>query len=118
MKRLKTHEISKYNISFQGGPTTAVQHRVIIFLYNEDKKKIASLCFDDPSVEPKVDSIIRNRKDEIEEIKMHLPVSMYYDVLDMLRNEKPIYISFLDSPPKAYLHTSWEPVGEGEIELQ
>lgn len=41
------------------------------------------------------------------------------DVLDLLRNEKPMYIHYLDDPYRlALLSTSWElpePVGEGEV---
>jgi len=45
-------------------------------------------------------------------IRMCLPSSMFQGVLDMLRNEKPIYCYF--AAGRGFLDTSGEPVGEGE----
>ena len=43
---------------------------------------------------------------------MHLPSTMFENVLDILRNEKPVYIYFAQS--RGFLSTSTEPVGEEE----
>jgi len=45
-------------------------------------------------------------------IKMHLPSSMFENIIDVLRNEKPVYIQFVHG--HRVLQTSLEPVGEGE----
>lgn len=45
-------------------------------------------------------------------IYMHLPSAMFQSVLDVLRNEKPIFIYFAQG--RGFLTTSKEPVGEGE----
>jgi hypothetical protein len=45
-------------------------------------------------------------------IFMHLPGAMFENVLNVLRNEKPISYSF--SGPGAILRTSEEPIGESE----
>ncbi len=45
-------------------------------------------------------------------ITMHLPSTMFENVLDVLRNEKPINYYFASG--HAFLGTSTEPVGEGE----
>ena len=45
-------------------------------------------------------------------IRMHLPSAMFDNVLDVLRNEKPVYIAFLQG--RGFLSTSKEPVGEAE----
>jgi len=45
-------------------------------------------------------------------IRMHLPSSMFQSVLDVLRNEKPVYVYFAQN--RGFLSTSKEPVGEGE----
>ncbi len=45
-------------------------------------------------------------------IIMHLPSAMFENVIDILRNEKPINYYF--SMGHAFLGTSVEPVGEGE----
>ena len=45
-------------------------------------------------------------------IIMHLPSAMFENVIDVLRNEKPINYYFVSN--HAFLGTSTEPVGEGE----
>ena len=45
-------------------------------------------------------------------ISMHLPSAMFRNVLDVLRNEKPVYIYFAQG--KGFLTTSMEPIGEAE----
>ncbi len=45
-------------------------------------------------------------------IIMHLPSTMFENMLDILRNEKPINYYFASG--HAFLGTSTEPVGEGE----
>ena len=54
-------------------------------------------------------------------IYYHAPGSQYGPVIDILRNEKPVYISWVphtdSTEPNdgdAYLYTGQEPVGEGE----
>lgn len=43
---------------------------------------------------------------------MHLPSAMFYNVLDVLRNEDPIHVYFAQN--RGFLGTSKEPIGEGE----
>ena len=43
---------------------------------------------------------------------MHMPSTMFQNVLDVLRNEKPVYIYFVQN--RAFLGTSKEPIGEAE----
>jgi hypothetical protein len=45
-------------------------------------------------------------------IRMHLPSTMFDGVVDLLRNEKPMYIYFAQG--RAFLSSSREPVGESE----
>ena len=45
-------------------------------------------------------------------IMMHLPESMINNVIDMLRNEKPIMVYFVSN--HGFLRTGAEPVGENE----
>jgi hypothetical protein len=45
-------------------------------------------------------------------ILMHLPSPMFQSVLDILRNENPVYICWAQG--RGFLSTSNEPVGEGE----
>ena len=39
---------------------------------------------------------------------------MYAHVIDLLRNEKPIYFSFSDVSKLGFIRTGKEPVGEGD----
>lgn len=47
-------------------------------------------------------------------INVSYPLSAYADVVDMLRNEDPVYLTFSRGTGYAYLDTGHEPVGEGE----
>ena len=42
------------------------------------------------------------------------PWSRYCSVIDVLRNEKPVYYGYIFSTKLGYLATHTEPVGEGE----
>jgi hypothetical protein len=45
------------------------------------------------------------------------PISQYANYLDLIRNEKPIYVTFRpeDSPPIFVVYCASEPPGEGEM---
>jgi len=49
-------------------------------------------------------------------INCHYPPEQYSDVLDLLRNEGPVYLHFSDTREMGYLSTAREPVGEGELQ--
>ena len=45
---------------------------------------------------------------------LNYPVDCYTHIVDMLRNEKPVFLRYRDGdPPSASIDTSAEPVGEG-----
>lgn len=45
----------------------------------------------------------------------HMSVTEIGTVLDLLRNENPIYVTWSDIRSQVFLETDPEPVGEGEI---
>lgn len=47
-------------------------------------------------------------------VELRYPMSKFSDVLDILRNEKPLYFGFIESTKVGYISTYSEPVGEGE----
>lgn len=47
-------------------------------------------------------------------VELKYPISKFGDVLDVLRNEKPLYFGFIESTKVGYIATYSEPVGEGE----
>jgi hypothetical protein len=51
--------------------------------------------------------------------RQHIYVHVYFDMfssmIDMLRNEKPVYAMYRDDVKVGMITTSKEPIGEGEI---
>ena len=99
-------EIKSYHIIFYGSPEGYQTNRAQIALYDKDRKTVAYVRFNDP------DMHFENDYESNGRIRMHLPSTMFCNVLDVLRNEKPIYIYFAQN--RGFLTTSLEPVGEDE----
>ena len=99
-------EIKKYHILFYGSPQGYQTNRAQIALYTNQDKTVAYVRFNDPGM------LFENDSQSGGIIKMHLPSAMFQSVLDVLRNEKPVYIYFAQG--RGFLSTSKEPVGEGE----
>jgi hypothetical protein len=99
-------EVKTYQVYFFGGPDGLWTNRSKISLRGSNSKVLAHINFNDADMKFENDS----ESDGI--IKMHLPSTMFENVIDVLRNEKPVYIQFVHG--HAVLQTSLEPVGEGE----
>lgn len=99
-------EIRNYHILFYGSPDGYQTNRAQITLYGADDKVAAYLRFNDPGMQ------FENDSESGGIIAMHLPSAMFQSVLDVLRNEKPVYIYFAQG--RGFLSTSREAVGEGE----
>ncbi len=99
-------EITNYHILFYGSPEGYQTNRAQISGYGEDGKTKVFIRFNDPGM------AFENDEDTGSYIKMHLPSHMFENVLDVLRNEKPVYVYF--AAGRAFLSTSSEPIGEGE----
>ena len=100
-------EVAKYHILFYGSPAGYQTNRAQIALYDGSGNTVAFVRFNDPGM---------FFEDDYESggiIRMHLPSAMFENVLDVLRNEGPIYIYF--AAGRAFLATSLEPVGEEEL---
>jgi len=78
----------------------------IVQLSDANGKTLAWIRFNDPGM------FFENDYESGGIIRMHLPSTMFQNVLDVLRNEKPVYIYFVQN--RAFLGTSKEPIGEGE----
>lgn len=99
--------VSSYSILFYGSPEGYQTNRAQIQLSNAAGGTLAWVRFNDEGMTFEADyesgGIIR----------MHLPSAMFENVLDVLRNEKPIHVYFAQG--RGFLGTSaLEPVGEGE----
>lgn len=99
-------EIKSYHILFYGSPEGYQTNRAQIALYDSNGKTAAYVRFNDPGM------TFENDYESGGIIRMHLPSTMFENVLDVLRNEKPVYIYFAQN--RGFLSTSKEPVGEGE----
>jgi hypothetical protein len=100
-------EVASYDVVFYGSPTGYQTNRAQIQLSDTNNNTLAWIRFNDSGMffedDYESDGIIR----------MHLPSAMLRNVLDVLRNEKPINIYF--AAGRAFLGTSTsEPIGEGE----
>ncbi len=103
--------ISRYKVTSYGGPTGYFQNRANIYLFNNRNENIARIYFRDPSVEARNDQVLNLAGVDV--ITIHMPSSEFQNVLDVLRNEKPVYVDFVTGT--GYITTSKEPIGEGEI---
>jgi hypothetical protein len=99
-------EIKDYHIIFYGSPSGYQTNRAQIALYGSNGKTAAFVRFNDPGM------LFENDSQTGGIIYMHLPSAMFQSVVDVLRNEKPIFIYFAQG--RGFLTTSKEPVGEGE----
>ena len=87
--KLVVSEINHYWVHFQAGRTESsiIYPRAIVKCYHDVNSKLVYLRY-------------------------HM--YMYPYILDILRNEKPIYFSYSDKSKLGYIRTGKEPVGEGE----
>jgi hypothetical protein len=99
-------EVKKYHVLFYGSPAGYQTNRAQIQLSDDKGKTVAWIRFNDPGM------FFENDYESRGIIRMHLPSAMFQNVLDVLRNEKPVYIYFAQN--RGFLSTSKEPIGEGE----
>jgi len=100
-------KVASYSVLFYGSPTGYQTNRAQIQLSNAKGKTLAWIRFNDPDMTFENDYISGGI------IRMHMPSSMFHNVLDVLRNEKPINVYFAAN--RGFLGTSKEPVGEEEL---
>lgn len=98
--------VENYSILFYGSPAGYQTNRAQIQLSDARGETVAWIRFNDPSM------LFENDYESEGIIRMHLPSTMFRNVLDVLRNEKPVHIYFFQN--RAFMGTTREPVGEGE----
>ena len=98
--------VTQYHILFYGSPSGYQDNRAQVTLY-DGSTVLGYVRFHDAGMPFPNDALSGGK------ILMHLPSTMFENVIDLLRNEKPINYYFAAS--RAFLGTgSTEPVGEGE----
>ena len=98
------HEIDSYGLSVYGNQDGFQDTRTQISL-NNGGTQVGFINFHDHGMNFPADSV-----DQFNRISMHLPSLMLHNILDILRNESPLYIDIQGS--NAVLFTSLEPAGE------
>ncbi len=101
---LTTQEISKYILNKYVGPYEGGH----IFLYEGSNAPLGTLYFGLNNRTPPASSYMNNK------YLFHYRARDWSIVVDMLRNEKPLYIHWDNENNQGYLSTSKEPVGEEE----
>ena len=107
-------EVKKYDVAYYGGGKNAAgyPYRAIIGLRDESDKLLGAAYFHHfATTMPTADTQKASGY-----ISCHYMAADYPQVLDLLRNEKPIYVEFeVNIGNIASIRTSAEPVGEGEL---
>lgn len=106
-------EIQKYDVAYYAGArnTGSYPYRAIIGLRNESDVLVGAAYFHhNVSTMPVADTQKASGY-----ISCHYLADDYPKILDLLRNEKPVYVEFeVRLGNIANIRTSAEPVGEGE----
>lgn len=103
-------EIATYQVRYYGKQESGEYWRAAIILKSESGQTIGGIYFHDS-----IDSLAWHDGPIGGLIYMFLHTGRLPDVLDLLRNEKPLYLTYDDRFDKTELSTSAEPVGEGEL---
>lgn len=99
-------EIKDYHVLVYGSPSGYQTNRAQIAVYNTEGRTAAFIRFNDPGMFFEADY------EDGGIIRMHLPSAMFEPVMDVLRNEAPMFIYI--AAGRAFLSSSREPIGEGE----
>ncbi len=100
-------KIEEYRVIIYG-QTSGIDanHRSTILLYDDKSHCVGRIRFSDPETPLPKDF------EKYGTIRMFLYSDMFLNVVDILRNEKPIFLH--GSPGEYYISTEKEPVGEEE----
>ena len=108
-------EIHKYDVSYNGGGmnTTGYTYRAIIGLRKADGSLIGAAYFhSNPATMPNTD-----HQSSSGYVWCHYSWEHFPPVLDLLRNEKSVYLRYVEGDWHiASITTRVEPVGEGEVQ--
>jgi hypothetical protein len=100
-------EVKNYRVNVAAHPDGFNEWRAMISLYDENGASFGTIHFTDE---------LSGRDNEINltgHSTIWAPLDAYHRILDLLRNEKPIFL-WLYETGRALISTSLEPVGEEE----
>ena len=109
--KLIVSEINHYWVHFQAGKTGSnlVYPPIIVKCYHDDDYVLQASFYPDNKKLPANYYDVNSKL-----VYLRYPISMYANILDLMRNEKPIYFSFSEKSKLGYIRTGKEPIGEGE----
>ena len=105
MSNFTSSPISNYKVVFYGEKGTSIIG-AFIHCYHNGSNVMSCVFYNDENNVP------ANSKGP--RVELRYPISKFGNVLDVLRNEKPLYFGFIESTKVGYIATHTEPVGEGE----
>lgn len=106
-------EITQYWIHFQAGGVepNQVYPPALVKCYHDDDFVLQLTFHPDNKPLPENHYDVRNKL-----VYLRYPMSMYHNIIDTLRNEKPVYFRWTRELNMGFIRTGKEPVGEGEYE--
>lgn len=112
--KIITSEINHYWVHFQAGKSQdkIIYPRIIIKCYHDEDFVLQANFYPDGMSLPENYHDVNSKL-----VYLRYHVSMYANIIDILRNEKPIYFSFSDKSKLGYIRTGKEPIGEGENDM-
>jgi hypothetical protein len=105
-----TVAIDKYTVSVA---SNGYSFPAGVFLYRADNTLCGFLRFYGPETTPPSNNAPSSFPSS-GYIQLYYPISSFPSVMDILRNEKPLNLIWLATPPAGVITTGTEPVGEEE----
>ncbi len=100
-------QITQYDYQFHGGASGYGNNRSVLRLKDRNRE-VAYVHFVPEGQAIPNDTVLSSGF-----IRMYMPESALPGVIDMVRNESPIYIYY--AAGSGFLRTGDEPIGEGEV---
>ncbi len=108
---VENHRIAKYQYELiQDTVRDEAQEFMMLFLYDEQREMLCNIVF-----VPNNTRSLKAVPSRSGHINVQLPLSHFDRLLDMLRNEKPLYFSWMPGSQAIRISTNKEPVGEQEM---
>ena len=108
-------EVTRYSVRYYAGGKEEMGkwggYKAVIHFFSDNDYFIGTAYFyRDPGLIPETDDM----NSETKEISLHYRLDDFPQILDILRNEKPVYLWYHTYWNYAAITTSEEPPGEGE----
>lgn len=107
MSNFITSPIDNYKVVLYGEDANAGDLVAFIHCYNKGSNVVTCEFYKEGSPLP-------DNRNKGGRVGLAYPWTRFYTMVDVLRNEKPLYFGFLESTKVGYISTHLEPVGEGD----